>query len=168
MNNKFILFILSAGIIFSGCTMKDTALTPSEAEKKLVEFCQKEGSLGTVSKEEFSDADLDTNLLWDDLVKNGYINSQGQIQIKFCQLEKPSKMTLSPQAIFQKDQAYAILKKASFVITTRMVGKTLWIYTPFNEPIFTVKPSGTSTPREKKNTPLAVLYIGGQYNEKKD
>jgi hypothetical protein len=43
----------------------------------------------------------------------------------------------------------------------------LWVYTPFNEPLFTVKPSPKDT-REKKNTPLGLLYLGGEFDEKKN
>ncbi|MEI6437258.1 MAG: hypothetical protein WCO69_00745 [Candidatus Omnitrophota bacterium] len=54
---------------------------------------------------------------------------------------------------------------APISLITHITGKTLWVYVPFNEPIFTIKPA-PGDKAEKKHTPLDLLYLGGDFDEK--
>ncbi|MBF0595409.1 MAG: hypothetical protein HQL22_10655 [Candidatus Omnitrophica bacterium] len=68
----------------------------------------------------------------------------------------------------EKKLAAFCLKEGETTIFTRIVGKTLWVYIPFDEPLFTVKPLSSNEPREKKKSPLGLLYLGGQFDEQKN
>lgn len=58
-------------------------------------------------------------------------------------------------------------KESPFLIATRLVNKTLWIYVPLREDLFNVKPSD-SEGNEKKTAPLGLLYLGGQFDGEKN
>ncbi len=57
-------------------------------------------------------------------------------------------------------------KEGDLTIFTRTVQKTLWIYIPLHEPLFTVKPTKDND-QEKRKTPLGLLYLGGEFDEHK-
>ena len=81
---------------------------------------------GTVTKRAFTDAGLIADMVWDELIKNAYIDSNGAIQTKFNGLKNYSDMDLSKTFDNQKEQIYAILQQAhnfaSIGITTVQVG----------------------------------------------
>ncbi len=67
---------------------------------------------GTVTKQLFLDAQLDANTIWNELIENEYIDSNGAIAPKFSGLKNYSDMTLSKVFDARKKQIYAILQQA--------------------------------------------------------
>ena len=67
---------------------------------------------GYVTKQEFSDVGLDADLLWAELIKNNYIDSNGTIQCQFYGLEKFLNMALSKRFIAKKKLIYSIFQNA--------------------------------------------------------
>jgi|GEM_PF-6612481 len=67
---------------------------------------------GTVTKQAFSDAHLDADLVWEELVKNNYIDPNGMIQAEFYSLDKFSSMLLPKKLNAKKKVIYNIFQKA--------------------------------------------------------
>ncbi len=67
---------------------------------------------GAVTKQAFSDAHLNADLIWGELVKNGYIDPNGTIRTPFYGLDKFSDMLLPKKSNAKKKLIYGIFQKA--------------------------------------------------------
>ena len=85
---------------------------------------------GSVVKRAFSDDRLDTDMIWNELIKNGYIDFNGAIQAKFNKLKNSSDMDLSEKFVAQKEQIYAILQESVFYMEY-MKQKFVYLKTPY-------------------------------------
>ena len=68
--------------------------------------------LGSVTKQDFSDAHFDAEALWAELIKDGYIDPNGLIQDQFYDLVKFKNMFLSNEFNGKKKWIYAVFQKA--------------------------------------------------------
>jgi hypothetical protein len=186
---------LGAILFCGGCGMKDKPYTASEAEKKLAVFCRNESANSTAFlNDEFTNSYSAGGLVAaiksvgvdippgkDDVAKLNALLNGNSLQKRF------SRLGLSPEgaelmhraaplsAEEQKRLNRLILEAAypdkcprSLSIITRTVGKTLWIYAPFGEPLFTVKASSKNERVERKASPFSLLYLDGLYDEKRN
>ncbi len=76
---------------------------------------------GIVTKQAFLGAHLNADLIWNDLIESGYIDSNGAIQTKFSRLKNYPDMVLSKMFDAQKKQIYAILQRAPGGIKARVL-----------------------------------------------
>jgi hypothetical protein len=67
---------------------------------------------GAVEKQEFSNAHLNVDPLWNALIKIGYIDSNGTIQDKYYALDKFSSMILPKEFNAKKKLIYTIFQNA--------------------------------------------------------
>ncbi|MBF0387859.1 MAG: hypothetical protein HQL20_08395 [Candidatus Omnitrophica bacterium] len=189
---RHLLLLTLAASFLGGCAVKDKLYTPSEAEKKLVAFCQKENSsyntfLASEFKSSFSISDL-TRALKSSGIKipegkqdlaaiNDLLNGP-ELKRRFPRLKLPQEAAIlkdskKPLAKEELRRLNRLIMETAFpdecprslALVTHIEGKTLWVYIPFNEPIFTVKPSPGEKSEKKKN-PLDLLYLGGEFDEK--
>lgn len=179
-------------VLIGGCAIKDKTYTPSEAEGKLVAFCQKESAnshtfLADEFKNQYSSnalvqtikhAGLKVPAGKDDVdILNRLLNSK-ELTARFARLSLPqeARALQARKKPLQDDElkrlnrlvletAFADKCPKSLSMVTHLVENALWVYVPFSEPIFTVKPSDPAA-SERKKTPLDLLYLGGEYDEK--
>ena len=68
--------------------------------------------VGIVTKNAFTGIGLNSDEIWEGLIKEGLVDSNGAIQAKFSGLKNYSDMLLSGAADAQKEQIYDVLKQA--------------------------------------------------------
>jgi len=76
-----------------------------------------------IEKNDFSGAVTDIEGLWEDLIKNNYIDEQGLLQHKFATLRDPLEFVVGPKYILKKSELFYILQKSYIgLILNNLVG----------------------------------------------
>ncbi len=117
--NRVITFILLTAVLVSGkayCQeqIKDQQIRTIVGKVSKIDL---ESSVinietGSVAKQAFSDAHVDSCLIWGELIKNGYIDPNGTIQPRFYALNKFSDILLPKKFNAKKKLIYSIFQKA--------------------------------------------------------
>ncbi len=117
--NKIIAFILLIAIFVSGKAYCQEEIKNQQIRTivgKITQIDIESGVIdvetGGVAKQAFSDAHLNADLIWEELIKNGYIDSDGTIQAQFYELDKFSSMLLPKKFNAKKKLIYKIFQKA--------------------------------------------------------
>ncbi len=75
----------------------------------------------------------------------------------------PSHSVSSAEKKFQE----RCLKEFNLQVITRLVGKTLWIYSPTNDPIFDYESHKTGEPAQEKKSKFSMQYLDVKFHEQK-
>jgi hypothetical protein len=117
--NKAITFILLTAVLVSGKAYGQQAVKDRQIRDivgKIIKMDEESGVVsletGAVAKQAFLDAHLNADLIWGELIKNGYIDFNGTIQIPFYKLDKFSNMLLPKMFNARKELIYDIFQKA--------------------------------------------------------
>ena len=67
---------------------------------------------GSFTKQIFKENRLDADLIWDELIKDGYIDAEGNLQTAFYSLDKFTEMTLAHKFYSKRKLIFNIIQKA--------------------------------------------------------
>ncbi len=116
--NKTITFILLTAVLVSGkayCQeeIKDQPIRAIVGKVTKMDLDSGVVSVetGAITKQAFSDAHLNADLIWEELIKNGYVDPNGTIQTPFYALDKFSDMHLPKKFNAKKKLIYGIFQK---------------------------------------------------------
>jgi hypothetical protein len=117
--NKIVIFIFLATVLVSGkvyCQEKINNPQMKTIVGKVIRMDEESNVIsvetGAVTKQAFSDAHLNADSLWGELIKNGYIDPNGTIRTPFYRLDKFSDMILPKKFNTRKKLIYGIFQKA--------------------------------------------------------